>query len=139
MGAAAPLRRPFRRACALAAADLDTGDLQTLTVGAVTPDGSTVTTASGTHPIQPGAQLYVRAQWWLRQAHGAASGDPFLTAPDGCAYKGRLFAEVLSRARTDTGLAVTSRRVARARLVADRWTTRWGVSLQPLTTGRGRR
>lgn len=126
---------PFRGAtCALAATDLDTADLQALTVGAVSPDGSTVTTAGATHPVEPGAQLYVRAQWGLRQAHGATADDPFLTAPDGSAYKGRLYANMLSRARTDTGLAVTSWRVARERLVSDRWTTRWGISLQPLPT-----
>lgn len=49
------------------------------------------------------------------------------------------FADMLNRARTDTGLAVTSRRVARERLVGDRWITWWGISLQPLTTGRAER
>jgi hypothetical protein len=126
---------PFRGAtCALAAADLDTTDLQALTIGDVAADGSTSTTATGTHDLEAGAQLYVRAQCWLRRAHGATMSDPFITAPDGRTLTGRTFADTVSRARTDTGLAVTSRRVARERLVADRWTTRWGISLQPLTT-----
>ena len=37
-----------------------------------------------------------------------------------------------SLARTQTGLVLTSRRVARSGLRADRWATRWGLSLQPL-------
>ena len=85
--------------------------------------------------VEPGARPYLQAMVLLRRIHGAGPDDKFLASPDGNTLGDRVGATTLNRVRIETGLALTSRLIARERLVADRWTTRHGICLQSLTTG----
>ena len=122
--------------CALAAADLTATEMAALRVGDITADGAAVTHTGATRAIETAAQIYLRAQLLERAADGAAAGAPLLVSDHGRAMATRPIADVLTRVRVETGLAFTSRRVARERLAGDRWQTRWGISLQPLTGAR---
>jgi hypothetical protein len=126
-------RQPHRSAgCALAAAGLDLTGILALRVGDVRPDGAAVHADGSWLPVEPGTAVYLRAMRTLRQLHGAAPHDPLLAHPDGTIVRERALADAISAARAETGVAVTSRLVARKRVTADRWYTRWGLSVQRL-------
>lgn len=126
-------RQPHRSAaCVLAAAGLDLAGMTSLTIADVRADGSAVLIDGHWRCTEPGTAVYLRAMLALRQFHGAEPHQQLLAQPDGSLPRERAFADAISAARTETGVAVTSRLVARLRLSGDRWHTRWGVSVQRL-------
>jgi hypothetical protein len=126
-------RQPHRSAaCALAALGLDLTAILALTVSDVRPGGDHVRLDGTWTRTEPGTAVYLRAALALRALHGADPSDPLLAHPDGKPVRERALADAISAARSETGLVVTSRLVARKRLLGDRWYTRWGLSIQPL-------
>ena len=124
-------RQPHRSAaCALAALGLDLRDIGALTVADVRRDGSAVRLNGHWRRTESGTAVYLRAAVILRALHGATPDEPLLAHPDGKVVSERAIADAISAARAETGLAVTSRLVARQRLSTGRWYTRWGLSLQ---------
>ncbi|WP_138733601.1 helix-turn-helix domain-containing protein [Modestobacter excelsi] len=123
-------RLPVRAAaCALASARLGSSAICALTVADVAPDGATVTTDGITVVIEPDAAAYVAEQRLLRLASGAVPGAPLLTTSTGSELSHKGLARLLSEARTELGVVVTSRLVERR--APDTATTlrRWGVAV----------
>lgn len=107
-------RMPHRGAvCALAAARLTTTELREIRMGQARDDGTTVTVAGRDIAVEPAAAEYVATQRLLRTASGAKESDPLLTDGDGKPISDKEIARILSLARIELGVVVTSRLVVR--------------------------
>jgi transcriptional regulator with XRE-family HTH domain len=123
-------RLPVRGAvCALAAARLGAAAICALTLADVAPDGSTVTLNGSTVPIEPDAAGYLAEQRLLRLATGAPAHAPLLTTSTGTQLSGQGLARLLSEARTEVGVVVTSRVVERQAPGGATTLRRWGVTI----------
>lgn len=123
-------RLPVRgAACALAAARLGTADMCAVTLTDTAVDGSTVTIHGRRVPIEDHAAEYVAAQRLLRLATGAPGTAPLLATSTGTAVSDKGLARMLSEARTELGIVVTSRRVERGAPDGATTLRRWGVTV----------
>lgn len=119
--------------CALTASGIDIADQLEVPVEAVTEAGRVLVLPSGRRiQVEDGAHHYLYAQQLTRMLHGAAGDDPLLAGPAGEPLAERGIANVLLTARLELGLNLTGPRVERRTPTGDRWTTRWGVSIQEL-------
>ena len=126
-------RQPHRAAaCVLAGLGLDLAEIAALRIADVHGDGGAVRINTRWVRSETGTAVYLRAMLTLRQLHCVEPHEPLLAHPDGDLLRDRTVADVISAARAETGVTVTSRLVARKRVVGDRWYTRWGVSVQRL-------
>ncbi|MCZ2818026.1 DUF2442 domain-containing protein [Modestobacter sp. VKM Ac-2984] len=128
-------RLPVRAAaCALAAARLGSAAICALTVADVVLDGTTVTTGGSTVTIEPDAACYLAEQRLLRLASGAPPDAPLLTTSVGTQLSDKGLARLLSEARTELGVVVTSRLVERQAPDGATTLRRWGVTVTALGT-----
>lgn len=119
--------------CALTASGIDIADQLDVPVEAVTDAGRVLVLPNGRRVhVEDGAHHYLYAQQLTRLLHGAAGDDPLLAGPAGEPLAERTIATVLLTARLDLGLNLTGPRVERRSPTGDRWTTRWGLSIQEL-------
>lgn len=119
--------------CALTASGIDIADQLEIPVEAVTNAGRVLVLPNGRRVlIEDGAHHYLYAQQLTRLLHGAAGDDPLLAGPAGEPLAERAVANVLLTARLELGLNLTGPRMERRSPTGDRWTTRWGVSIQEL-------
>lgn len=125
---------PYRGAiCALTASGVDVADQPRITVDAVRDQGRILAGPDGGHlPIEEGAEQYLHAQATVRRLHGAPAHASLLAGADDKPLTERAISTVLTRARLETGLNVTAPRIERRYPTGDRWTTRWGLSIQEL-------
>lgn len=130
--ALAAYREPYRPvACALAALDLSTTEMEALTLDDATPTGDAITVGGKVTPMPAGTSTYLRAQLALRHLEGAAADDPLLGGPSG-AYRDRTLVNAVRAAINDVGVPFISQTLSRATIDNRRWTHRWGISLQEL-------
>jgi hypothetical protein len=126
-------RLPVRgAACALAAARLDVETMLAVTVANTALDGVTVATSEGVISIEAGAVGYVAAQRLLRGATGAAPGATLLADPSGKPLGERAVARLVSAARAELGIVVTSRLIQRAAPDGSQALRRWGITVTPI-------
>jgi transcriptional regulator with XRE-family HTH domain len=123
-------RLPVRAAaCALAAARLGTTAICAVTLADTAADGRTVTVDGRPVAIEPHAAEYVAEQRLLRLASGTPQTAPLLATSTGTAISDKALARLLSEARTELGIIVTSRRVERAAPDGATTLRRWGVTV----------
>jgi hypothetical protein len=119
--------------CALTACGIDIADQLEVPVEAVTEAGRVLMLPSGRRVrVEDGAHHYLYAQQLTRLLHGAAGDEPLLAGPAGEPLAERAVANVLLTARLELGMNLTGPRMERRSPTGDRWTTRWGVSIQEL-------
>lgn len=127
-------RLPYRGAAvALAAAELNVGDMQRLRCRDVLTEGRRVVVAGQPRAVPDGADLYLRAQLNYRRFAGADDGD-LLFADDAGPLRDRALADALRYPARELGIPVLD--IARVRApdpTSMRWRDRWGITLQRLT------
>lgn len=108
-------RFPVRgAACALAAARLGSTAICAVTLADTAADGTAVTVGGRPVSIEPNAAAYVAEQRLLRLAAGVPADGPLLATTAGKPMSDKALARLLSEARTELGIVVTSRLVERA-------------------------
>jgi integrase len=124
---------PYRGAvCALAAAGMPVAEMRTLTVGNFDVATGTLWLDGTIVELEPASLPFVTAQHALRRIQGAVDGDPLLPSKTGTALSENTLVNVINTARRELGVAVAPTRQDRKAITGDRWTTRWGISLQEL-------
>ncbi|MGY1810644.1 helix-turn-helix domain-containing protein [Blastococcus sp. SYSU D00669] len=123
-------RLPVRgAACALAAAGLGSTAICGVTLTDTAADGGTVIVAGRVVPIEPNAASYVAEQRLLRLAAGAPLDAPLLTKSNGNPLNDKGLARMLSGARSEVGVVVTSRLVERNAPSGATTLRRWGLTI----------
>jgi hypothetical protein len=127
-------RTPYRPAVvALTAAGLDVSQIRALKVEDVDTDGATVHVNGTSVALEPGSDVYLRAQMYARVGDGARDSDPLLVDTAGDTLGERAVATALTHARTELGVDVSGGPVRRRRPNATRWLAGWGMTLTRLT------